>query len=152
MYAKSIILRIDDMVSTLNEPSFKDENKEKYSKEIERLRLSMKNVIITRDHDEKIIKEEWTSHGVLHRDDGPAYVTYNDGENVHREEWYTDGKLSRTHPHYPVSNTYYKDGNIFMSCFVNPRYGDGLLCFKYYAGGNVKEEKCYDRFYDHQYY
>lgn len=146
MFAKSIIRRIDDMVSTLNEPSFKDENKEKYLKEIERLRLSVANVIITRDSDEKIIKEEWKSHGVLHRDDGPAYVTYYDSGDVYHEEWYENGKLCRISPYYPVLTSYYRTGKIFMSCFIDPRCGDGLLCSKYFTGESVNERKCYDRF------
>ena len=36
--------------------------------------------------------EEWEIDGVLHREDGPAYIRYENGVIV-REEWYLDGEL-----------------------------------------------------------
>jgi hypothetical protein len=141
-YAKNIIRRIDDMVSTLNKPSFKD--KEIYLNQINELRRYIKNVSITRnDIDKKIIKEEWKSDGVLHRDDGPALVTYYDNGTVEREEFYKDGKLGRIESQFePVLTTYHTNGNVHISCFINlPGDKYKLSCMEYDIGGIPKKEK-----------
>jgi antitoxin component YwqK of YwqJK toxin-antitoxin module len=57
------------------------------------------------------IEEEWLDKdGEFHREDGPAYIRYNENGNIDLEDYYLNGKTHREDG--PASISYYNNGNI----------------------------------------
>lgn len=99
--AKDTLLKIDKIVKqtkTLLE-------------ETEKLRTTIKNVVFTYNDVGQIIKEVWITDGIIHRDDGPAVITYYDNNYVKSMEWYLNGKRRRSDGG-PTLITRHSNGNI----------------------------------------
>jgi hypothetical protein len=66
---------------------------------------------ISYNTDGSIEWEFWYINGVLHREDGPAYIRYNKDGSIRYEEWYINGVLHRGDG--PAHITYTVDGDIY---------------------------------------
>jgi hypothetical protein len=100
-YAKDTLYKIDKIT----------EQTKALLDETEKLRATIKNVVFTYNDDGKIIKEVWLTDGIIHRDDGPAVVTYYDNNYVKSMEWYLNGKRRRN-DRGPTIITRHSNGNI----------------------------------------
>jgi antitoxin component YwqK of YwqJK toxin-antitoxin module len=91
------------------------------------------------------LKEEWfDKNSDYHREDGPAYIRYNENGNIKYEAYYLNGKGYRKNG--PATIRYYENGKIeFEGYYLNGKEHreDGPAETWYYANGNIQSEKYY---------
>lgn len=145
LYATTIIAKIDNLNKLKDTTS--EEEKKTLLDEIEKLRLSINNVVVGRNYDGKIMMERWLVDGILHRDDGPAVVSYYDDGSVRTEWWFKHGKIHRIGDHItntPAVTKYDKGGNVEERTWYREgkKYrDDGPTCIKYHKNGNMSEQQ-----------
>lgn len=69
-------------------------------------------------------RELWMLHGIIHRDGGPAEVTYQAGGNVEEEGWYVNGQRHRLNG--PAQTRFDASGSAAFRAYFehgNPRPG-----------------------------
>ena len=91
----------------------------------------------SRDH----IIERWYSNDVLHREDGPAFITYDKDGTKKREKWYKDDKIHREDG--PAWIEYYENENKKEERWFKDdkmHKEDGPAWIDYYENGNKKKE------------
>jgi antitoxin component YwqK of YwqJK toxin-antitoxin module len=64
-----------------------------------------------------LLNEEYFTNGKLHREDGPASISYYNNGNIKSEAYYTNGKLHREDD--PAIIGYDKDGNLTCKIYMN---------------------------------
>jgi antitoxin component YwqK of YwqJK toxin-antitoxin module len=91
------------------------------------------------------IEEEWLDKdGEFHREDGPAYIRYNENGNIKYKSYFSNNKLHREDG--PASIQYYENGNIQCEYYyLNGKIHkeDGPAYTVYYENGNIKYEAYY---------
>lgn len=83
--------------------------------------------------------EEWCLNGLLHREDGPAYLRYWGNGSVRYEMWYLDGRVHRRNG--PARTDYRKNGMVKSEEWLRNgvlRRGDGPAYIQYRKDGSVK--------------
>lgn len=84
--------------------------------DLARLVESTKQKIVRYYHDmdkKRIAKELYTVNGILHREDGPASISYDWEGKVQHERWYKNGKQHRLDgPSYIDHSSNYKKYHI----------------------------------------
>jgi antitoxin component YwqK of YwqJK toxin-antitoxin module len=89
------------------------------------------------------LEEKWLNkNNMLHRKDGPAWVSYHDNENIKYESYFINGKLNNIDG--PAIRRYYDNRNIeFEGYSLNGKLHrkDGPSSVSYYENGNIKNEE-----------
>ena len=88
-----------------------------------------------------IKSEKYLVNGVLHREDGPAYISYHENGNKKYEGYYINGEYHRIDG--PAIIAYYINGNKQgESYYINGKNhrADDPAIIQYYENGNVNWE------------
>lgn len=92
--------------------------------------------------DRGFLQKEWRNEArKLHRESGPAQISYYIDGSIRREKFYKDGSLNREDG--PASIYYNLDGSINEELFYLDGYlhrEDGPAAIRYYLDGSIEQE------------
>jgi hypothetical protein len=107
---------IENLVQVYREEDKLDELERKVIKSTSK----MKNGCYKKYYDKEetiLYIEEYYLNDKLHREDGPAKITYLDDGDIDSEEYYLNDKLHREEGPAYISYKNYKSGDIFFVCY-----------------------------------
>jgi hypothetical protein len=87
--------------------------------------------------------KEWRNEeGLMHREDGPASICYNEDGSLKWESFYFHSRMHRELG--PANILYYPDGSIEVAqywLFGSLHRGDGPAVIYYHPGGSIRDEE-----------
>lgn len=102
------------------------------------------NPIIKRYPTGSIRELRWEDRNGLHREDGPAWITYHENGNVEKECWWNHGTIHRLNgPCCLIWNSYGKMKEEYWAENGKFHRWDGPASILFYPSGNVEEEMWY---------